>query len=91
MAPARKKAQGDSQPDIPQTILRSDPHAQAIWKATHDSAVATYGAGGRAHRVAFAALTHQYEKRGDEWVKKAEPGPSDLSRVGLLMDGMRKH
>jgi hypothetical protein len=43
----------------------------------HDSAVETYGEGGRAHRVAFAALKHQYEKKGDKWVKKAEKGPSD--------------
>jgi hypothetical protein len=27
--------------------------------------------------VAFAALKHQYEKKGDKWVKKAHKGPSD--------------
>ena len=37
----------------------------------------TYGEGGRAHRVAFAALKHEYEKRGDKWVKKNGKGPSD--------------
>lgn len=63
--------------EIPSTILRSDKHAQEIWKETHDSAVKTYGEGGRAHRVAYAALKHQYEKKGDRWVKKAEKGPSD--------------
>ena len=62
---------------IPRTILRSDQHAQEIWRKTHDSAVETYGEGGRAYRVAYAALKHQYEKRGDRWVKKAEKGPSD--------------
>ena len=61
----------------PSTILRSAKHAQEIWEAAHDSAVESYGEGGRAHRIAFAALKHQYEKRGDKWVKKAEPGPSD--------------
>lgn len=62
---------------IPSTILRSDKHAQDLWKETHDSAVKTYGEGGRAHRVAYAALKNQYEKKGDRWVKKAEKGPSD--------------
>ncbi len=62
---------------IPSTILRSDKHAQAIWKKTHDSAVKTYGEGGRAHRVAYAALKHEYEKKGDHWVKKGWKGPSD--------------
>jgi cation transport regulator ChaB len=63
--------------EIPQTIQRSDKHAQEIWKKAHDSAVETYGEGGRAHRVAYAALKHQYEKKGDKWVKKAAKGPSD--------------
>ncbi len=61
----------------PKTILRSDKHAQEIWEKAHDSAVKTYGEGGRAHRVAYAALKHEYEKKGDKWVKKAEKGPSD--------------
>jgi cation transport regulator ChaB len=63
--------------EVPQTIMRSDEHAQDIWKSAHDSAVETYGEGGRAHRVAFAALKHVYAKKGDRWVKKAEKGPSD--------------
>lgn len=62
---------------IPKTILRSDRHAQEIWRKAHDSAVQTYGEGGRAHRVAYAALKHEYEKRGDRWVRKSEKGPSD--------------
>lgn len=63
--------------DIPSTIERSEPHAQRIWKKTHDSAVKTYGEGGTAYRVAYAALKHQYKKRGNRWVRKAEKGPSD--------------
>ena len=61
---------------MPSTIQRSDQHAQEIWKKAHDSAVETYGEGGRAHRVAYAALKHAYEKKGDKWVRKAEKGPS---------------
>ncbi len=63
--------------EIPSTITRSDKHAQHIWKKAHDSAVETYGEGGRAHRVAFAALKHEYRKQGDKWVKKDSKGPSD--------------
>jgi len=63
--------------ELPGTLKKSDKHAQEIWAKAHDSAVDTYGEGGRAHRVAFAALKHVYEKKGDRWVKKAEKGPSD--------------
>lgn len=63
--------------EIPGTIMRSDKHAQHLWKKTHDSAIKTYGEGGRAHRVAYAALKHEYEKKGDKWVRKARKGPSD--------------
>lgn len=72
MAPKRK-----DDTEIPGTIERSDPHARAIWKKTHASAVETYGEGAAAHKVAFAALKHQYKKEGDRWVKKAHKGPSD--------------
>ncbi len=58
--------------EIPSTILRSGDHAQDIWRSAHDSAVKTYGEGGRAHRVAYAALKHQYKKQGDRWVRKDE-------------------
>lgn len=76
-ARTREQAAGGGGTSIPSTILRSDRHAQEIWKKAHDSAVQTYGEGGRAHRVAYAALKHEYEKKGDRWVRKAHPGPSD--------------
>ncbi len=71
------KSTADGKTEVPSTIRRSDQHAQDIWIAAHDSAVKTYGEGGRSHRVAYAALKHVYEKRGDRWVKKPENGPSD--------------
>lgn len=71
--------------ELPATIKRSPQHAQDIWSETHDSAVETYGEGERAHRTAFAALKHQYEKVGDHWEKKPESGPSD--QPGLSRDG----
>lgn len=69
--------QREGRTEIPSTIRRSDRRAREIWKKAHDSAVETYGEGASAHRVAYAALKHEYEKRGDRWVKKARRGPSD--------------
>jgi cation transport regulator ChaB len=63
--------------DVPSTIERSDRHAQAIYTKAHDSAVDSYGEGERAHRTAFAALKHSYEKVGDHWEPKEHKGPSD--------------
>lgn len=65
---------------IPSTIRQSDKHAQHLWKKAHDSAVKTYGEGGRAHRVAYAALKHEYKKQGDKWVPKGWKGPSPIPR-----------
>lgn len=68
--------------ELPSTLARSPQHAQAIWSKAHDSAVESYGEGERAHRTAFAALKHEYEKVGDHWEKKAESGPSDAKAAG---------
>lgn len=70
--------------EMPSTIARSDTHAQALWSKTHDSAVESYGEGERAHRTAFAALKHEYEKVGDHWERKAENGPSDEKAEGSV-------
>ncbi len=72
----RPSAKG-STTDLPSTLERSDEHAQAIWRETHDSAVQSYGEGERAHRTAFSALKHSYEKVGDHWEPKEHKGPSD--------------
>jgi cation transport regulator ChaB len=63
--------------ELPSTLKRSDKHAQEIWSEAHDSAVETYGEGERAHRTAFSALKHSYEKVGDHWEAKKKKGPSD--------------
>lgn len=63
--------------DLPSTLQRSEEHAQAVYGETLDSAEQTYGDGERAHRTAFAALKHSYEKVGDHWEPKDEKGPSD--------------
>ncbi|MDE9365662.1 ChaB family protein [Luteipulveratus sp. YIM 133132] len=63
--------------DLPRTLQRSPKKARDTWSAAHDSAVEQYGEGERAHRTAFAALKHGFEKVGDHWEAKAEKGPSD--------------
>jgi cation transport regulator ChaB len=63
--------------ELPLTLKRSPKKAQETWIETHDSAVETYGEGERAHRTAFSALKHSFEKVGDRWVAKDEKGPSD--------------
>jgi cation transport regulator ChaB len=68
--------------EMPDTIRRSPQHAQDIWSEAHDSAVKSYGEGERAHRTAFAALKHSYEKVGDHWEAKEESGPSDARAAG---------
>jgi hypothetical protein len=62
---------------MPSTLDRSPKEAQETWIKAHDSAVKTYGEGERAHRTAFAALKHSFEKIGDHWEKKSRKGPSD--------------
>ncbi|MFK4148844.1 ChaB family protein [Streptomyces sp. NPDC004065] len=65
--------------ELPSTLERSSPDAQRTWIKAHDSAVETYGEGERAHRVAFGALKHKYEKVGDHWEREegGRMGPSD--------------
>ena len=63
--------------ELPSTLERSPEKAQRTWIKAHDSAVEEYGEGERAHRTAFAAVKHSFEKVGDHWEAKDEKGPSD--------------
>jgi cation transport regulator ChaB len=63
--------------ELPSTLRRSPKKAQETWSEAHDRAVDTYGEGERAHRTAFAALKHSFEKVGDHWEPKGHRGPSD--------------
>ncbi|MFI7022033.1 ChaB family protein [Micromonospora sp. NPDC049900] len=67
---------------LPSTLRRSPEKAQRTWEKTHDSAVETYGEGERAHRTAFAAVKHEFEKVGDHWEPKGRKGPSDRQAAG---------
>jgi cation transport regulator ChaB len=63
--------------ELPDTLKRSPAKAQRTFAKAHDAAAEQYGEGERAHRTAFAALKHSYEKVGDHWEPKEEKGPSD--------------
>jgi cation transport regulator ChaB len=63
--------------ELPDTLRRSPAKAQRQFAKTHDSAAEQYGEGERAHRTAYASLKHNFEKVGDHWEPKDEPGPSD--------------
>jgi cation transport regulator ChaB len=65
------------QEEMPGTLKRSPEKAQETFAKAHDSAVETYGEGERAHRVAYGAVKHQFEKVGDHWEPKDQKGPSD--------------
>ena len=63
--------------ELPSTLQRSSEEAQRTWAKAHDNAVEQYGEGERAHRTAYSALKHKFEKKGSRWVKKDRMGPSD--------------
>ncbi|MEU6476842.1 ChaB family protein [Streptomyces sp. NPDC047017] len=64
---------------MPSTLECSPREARRTWIRAHDAAVETCGEGERAHRVAYGALKHMYEKVGDHWERKegGRKGPSD--------------
>jgi cation transport regulator ChaB len=68
--------------ELPDTLKRSPEHAQDIYLETLESAHEQYDSEERAHRTAFAALKHSYEKVGDHWEPKDEKGPSDPRSKG---------
>ncbi len=65
------------QSELPGTLKRSPAKAQRTFAKAHDSAAEEYGDGERAHRVAYSAVKHSFEKVGDHWEAKDQKGPSD--------------
>lgn len=63
--------------ELPSTLKKSDDKAKRTFAKAHDAAAQEYGEGERAHRVAYSALKHSYEKVGDHWEEKDKRGPSD--------------
>ena len=71
--------------ELPSTLKKSSAKAQRTFTKAHDVAAEEYGSEQRAHRVAYAALKHSFEKVGDRWLPKKNKGPSDkrAERGGL--------
>jgi cation transport regulator ChaB len=63
--------------DIPSTLERSPKKVQNTYEKALDSAHDEYDSEERAHRVAWSAVKHVAEKKGDHWEPKDEKGPSD--------------
>ncbi|MBW3546974.1 MAG: ChaB family protein [Actinobacteria bacterium] len=63
--------------DLPGTIQRSPAKAQRTFEKTLESAHEEYDSEERAHRTAYSALKHSFEKVGDHWEPKDHKGPSD--------------
>ncbi|MCV7077556.1 ChaB family protein [Mycobacterium szulgai] len=83
--PKTTKSGAPKKDELPSTLRRSSDKAQRTFAKAHDAAAEQYGSEERAHRVAYAAVKHSYEKVGDRWEAKEEKGPSDqrAERGGL--------
>ncbi|OBK25910.1 cation transport regulator ChaB [Mycobacterium asiaticum] len=83
--PKTTKSGAAKKDELPGTLRRSSAKAQRTFAKAHDAAAEQYGSEERAHRVAYAAVKHSYEKVGDHWEAKEEKGPSDkrAERGGL--------
>lgn len=75
--PKMTKSGKPKKSELPDTLRRSSAKAQRTFAKAHDSAVESYGEGERAHRTAYSALKHSFEKVGDHWEEKDSKGPSD--------------
>ncbi|MDT5350427.1 MAG: hypothetical protein QOH91_3714 [Mycobacterium sp.] len=75
--PKTTKAGKPKKSELPSTLQRSSAKAQRTFAKAHDAAAEEYGSEERAHRVAYSAVKHSFEKVGDHWEPKKKKGPSD--------------
>jgi cation transport regulator ChaB len=75
--PKTTKSGSARKSELPSTLQKSPAKAQRTFAKAHDAAAKEYGEGQRAHRVAYSALKHSFEKVGDHWEAKSQKGPSD--------------
>ena len=88
--PSKHQQAEEMRDDVPSTIARSDDKAVRTYKKTLESAEDSYGEGERAHRAAYGALKHTYEKVGDHWEPKEEAGPSDPQAEQRAPDSLER-
>jgi cation transport regulator ChaB len=77
----------DAKEDLPGTIQRSPAKAQRTYAKTLENAHEEYDSEERAHRTAYAAVKHSFEKVGDHWEPKNRKGPSDERSKRPLGEG----
>jgi cation transport regulator ChaB len=75
--PKTTKSGDAKKSELPSTLKKSPAKAQRTFAKVHDAAAEQYGEGERAHRAAYSAVKHSYEKVGDHWEPKKQKGPSD--------------
>lgn len=82
--PKTTKTGKPKQDELPSTLQRSPAKAQRTFAKAHDAAAEQYGEGERAHRTAYAAVKHSFEKVGDHWEPKGggRKCPSDPQAAG---------
>ncbi|OBJ84089.1 ChaB family protein [Mycobacterium asiaticum] len=80
--PKTTKSGAAKKDELPSTLRKSSAKAQRTFAKAHDAAAEQYGSEERAHRVAYAAVKHSFEKVGDHWEAKEEKGPSDKRAEG---------
>jgi len=59
--------------ELPRTVQRSSPEAQAMFLQAHQEAVRVHGETDEASRAAYDALKQKFEKLGDHWIAKDVP------------------
>jgi hypothetical protein len=64
---------------LPATLRRSSKEAQQTFTQAHDNAVQAHGEGDQASREAYTELKKKFEKRGDQWIPKVDPGPATMA------------
>ena len=74
--------------EIRVALLEADVNFAVVrtFAKAHDAAAEQYGDGERAHRTAYSALKHSFEKVGDHWEPKDEKGPSDPRSKGTTRE-----
>jgi len=80
--PKMSKSGKPKQRELPSTLRNSPAKAQRTFAKAYDSAMDQYEDEERAHRTAYAALKHSYERVGDRWEAKEARGPSDSGAQG---------
>jgi hypothetical protein len=77
--PRTRRSGQPSGEEMPGTLRRSSKEAQETFTKAHDSAVQAHGKGDQASREAYTELKKTFEKRGDHWIAKDDPGSSAMA------------